>query len=129
MKVVIFGSRRIEDMEEVEKAMTDSGIFPQVTEIVSGCAKGVDASAILYAEKHNLPVKLFPANWDGHGRQAGFRRNAEMAAYADFGVAVWDGRSRGTAHMIGLMEGRVFVRRLDIVGPAGRTEIGPFSGE
>jgi len=36
-----------------------------------------------------------------------------MAAYADFGVAVWDGQSRGTAHMIGLMEGRVFVWKTD----------------
>ena len=29
--------------------------------------------------------------------------------YADFGVAIWDSESRGTAHMIRLMEGRVFV--------------------
>jgi len=109
MKVVIFGSRNIDRLEEVEEAMEASGVLGRATEIVSGCALGVDTLALAYAEKHNLPVKLFPARRWELGRQAGPRRNIEMAAYADFGVAVWDGQSRGTAHMIGLMEGRVFV--------------------
>jgi hypothetical protein len=113
MKVVIFGSRRIDRLEEVEKAVEASGVLARITEIVSGCALGVDTSAIAYAEKHHLPVKLFPAKWAEHGRQAGALRNMEMAAYADFGVAVWDGLSPGTEHMIGLMEGRVFVWRTD----------------
>jgi len=113
MKVVIFGSRGIDRLEEVEEAMEASSVLGRATEIVSGCALGVDTLALAYAEKHNLPVKLFPARRAELGRQAGPRRNIEMAAYADFGVAVWDGQSRGTAHMIGLMEGRVFVWQTD----------------
>lgn len=109
MKVVIFGSCIIDSMEEVEKAVAVSGVLPRTTEIVSGCAWGVDTLAIEYAGQHNLPVKLFPADWKKLGRKAGPLRNIEMAAYADYGVAVWDGRSRGTAHMLGLMKGRVFV--------------------
>jgi len=36
------------------------------------------------------------------GKAAGFIRNAEMAEYADALIAFWDGRSKGTKHMIDL---------------------------
>jgi tRNA-splicing ligase RtcB len=112
MKVVIFGSRGIEEMAEVEKAVEASGVLPQVTEIVSGGADGVDTLAQRYAEKHGIPFRLFSPDWKAYGKQAGFLCNEEMAAYADFGVAVWDGDSHGTAHMIGLMCDRVFVWKI-----------------
>lgn len=38
---------------------------------------------------------------DGNLRMsAGFKRNSEMARYADGLIAIWDGRSNGTKHMI-----------------------------
>jgi predicted Rossmann fold nucleotide-binding protein DprA/Smf involved in DNA uptake len=42
MKIVIFGSRGIEDIGAVEKAMEACGMAANVTEIVSGGARGVD---------------------------------------------------------------------------------------
>jgi len=81
----------------------------QVTEIVSGGARGVDRLGERYARQRGLPCTVFPAQWGKYGKSAGPIRNAEMAKYADYGVAVWDGESRGTAHMLKLMEGRVFV--------------------
>ena len=56
-----------------------------------------------------FPCKVFPAQWERYGKRAGPIRNAAMAKYADYGVALWDGESRGTAHMIRLMADRVFV--------------------
>lgn len=44
-----------------------------------------------------------PANWSRYGRSAGYIRNQEMADYvgpSGMLVAVWDGQSRGTQHMI-----------------------------
>jgi hypothetical protein len=111
VKVVIFGSRGIIDARQVEHAVAASGVFPEITEIVSGAAAGVDTLAIEYARKHSFPCKVFPADWKNNGRKAGALRNAEMAAYADYGIAVWDGKSRGTSHMIRLMQGRVSVWR------------------
>lgn len=35
---------------------------------------------------------------------AGYQRNERMAVYADALVAFWDGKSKGTKHMIELME-------------------------
>ena len=98
-------------MEQLEKGLAASGVLPKVTEIVSGGARGVDTLAEQYAEAHNIPFTLFPADWETHGKKSGFLRNAEMAHYADYGVAIWDGESRGTKHMISLMRNRVYVRK------------------
>lgn len=53
-----------------------------------------------FAEAEGLTVRRFPADWDLHGRSAGYIRNEQMAEYADGLIAFWDGSSRGTRHMI-----------------------------
>ena len=74
-----------------------------VTEIVSGLAKGPDSFGKQWGEANGIPVKEFPADWNKLGKKAGFARNFEMARYADELVAFWDGKSRGTKHMIQTM--------------------------
>lgn len=71
-------------------------------EIVSGGAKGADALGERYAEENAYPLKIFPADWDNLGKRAGFVRNSEMAEHADYLIAFWDGKSRGTKHMINI---------------------------
>jgi len=68
--------------------------------IISGTAKGADTLAIQYATERGIKLIKMPANWDKYKKRAGFIRNQEMANIADGLVAFWDGRSRGTAHMI-----------------------------
>jgi hypothetical protein len=70
-----------------------------ITEVVSGGARGVDRLGEEFAVAHHLHVKRFLPNWK-LGRGAGFIRNIEMAEYADALIAIWDGVSRGTAQMI-----------------------------
>lgn len=104
MKVIIAGSRNITDYFQIVTAMTLSGYtFSNLTEIVSGTARDVDQLGELLANRNNIPIKRFPADWDKYGKSAGYRRNAEMAKYADSLVAIWDGQSKGTEHMIKLM--------------------------
>ena len=98
MRVIVAGSRSINDIELVTKAIEASGF--EVTEIVSGGAHGVDWFGEQYAKAHHTALKRFLAEWHTHGWQAGFIRNKAMAWYADALVAVWDGQSRGTKHMI-----------------------------
>ena len=69
-----------------------------LSEIVSGGALGIDTIAEQYAETHGIPSKIFLADWQEKGKQAGFIRNNEIWEYADEGVAFWDGKSKGTAH-------------------------------
>lgn len=99
MKTIIAGSRNIKTaVAHVNDAVALSGF--QITEIVSGTARGIDNAGEIYGNWFNIPVVMFPANWDKYGNGAGYIRNNQMALYADALVAVWDGKSRGTKHMI-----------------------------
>jgi hypothetical protein len=69
-------------------------------EIVSGTAAGADTLGERYAQEKGYEVKKFPAQWDLYGKSAGYKRNQQMAEYADGLIAFWDGKSRGTKHMI-----------------------------
>ena len=55
-----------------------------------------------YANERGYPIKQFPADWNKYGKSAGYKRNEEMAKYADALIAFWDGKSKGTKHMIDL---------------------------
>lgn len=123
MKVIIAGSRSVTDMRLVEKAIRlFSEHEGQITEVICGGAPGVDTIGKEWAESQNIPVKRFRPKWrdwsglpehkirikqSPNGRSynalAGFNRNEEMAGYADALIAIWDGKSSGTAHMIDTM--------------------------
>lgn len=98
MKTIIAGSRDILDASLVSVAIGCASFG--VSEVVCGMASGVDTLGWLWAKEHDIPVKEFPANWSKYGKRAGYLRNQEMANYADALIAVWDGRSVGTRHMI-----------------------------
>ena len=100
MKCIIAGSRSINQSIVLETAIDASGFADDITEVVSGGAKGVDALGEEWAYKQQLHLMIFPADWDTYGRSAGIRRNKQMAAYADALIAVWDGQSKGTVHMV-----------------------------
>jgi hypothetical protein len=106
-KLIVAGSRTITDYSVVRQAIIDSGLwkdFGKELEIVSGCAKGVDTLGEQFAEKNGLVIHKFPADWNTHGKKAGWLRNCEMGNFAAGLVAVWDGKSRGTKHMIEYMQ-------------------------
>jgi len=75
-----------------------------ITEVVSGNARGADKLGEQWARRHGVPIKLMPANWADKGPKAALIRNAEMAEYADALIAIWDGKSTGTLHMIDCMD-------------------------
>lgn len=53
-----------------------------------------------YARMRKLTIKRFPPDWDSFGKKAGALRNIEMAKYGETLIAFWDGKSKGTKHMI-----------------------------
>lgn len=101
MKVIIAGSRNIDDYLLVTQAMQRCGY--DVTEVVCGMATGIDRLGEQWAVANNIPVKEMPANWTIHGKAAGPIRNKEMAKYADAAVIIWDGKSPGSRNMINEM--------------------------
>lgn len=98
MKVIIAGTRTIKDYALVVQAITRSGF--EITEVVSGCATGIDMLGEQWARANSIPVKEMPADWNRHGNSAGPHRNRAMAEYADAAIIIWDGQSRGTRNMI-----------------------------
>jgi hypothetical protein len=103
MKVIIAGSRTFGDYSLLVKTcdLVLSNISSHI-EIVSGTAKGADLLGEKYANERGYSIKRFPAEWDKYGKSAGYRRNSEMAQYADALIVFWDGSSKGTKHMIDL---------------------------
>lgn len=99
MKTIIAGSRNFISTVEA-LVIFDRIVPPETVEVVSGGARGVDRLGEEWARKEDLPIKQFIPDWDGIGKSAGYRRNVDMAEYADALVAIWDGQSRGTKHMI-----------------------------
>lgn len=101
MRTIIAGSRGITFWLHVASALARArlkGITPTV--VLSGCAGGVDTLGEAWAAQHGIPIERYPADWAASPKRAGLNRNIEMAHKADALVAVWDGRSSGTLHMI-----------------------------
>lgn len=123
MRVIICGSRIIKDSNGLQHVMDAIQACPfEVTEVISGGAEGVDKLGEVWAKQAGIDMAVFPANWKGKGKAAGYKRNQKMAWYAAIFdnqeeseeglpgqvpdklkgacLAVWDGKSVGTGHMI-----------------------------
>ena len=96
MKLAVIGSRELYiEVEDMHKY-----IPAQVTELVSGGARGIDSCARMYAVAYNLPIKEFLPDYPRFGRAAPLKRNLQIIAYADEILAFWDGHSSGTAYIL-----------------------------
>lgn len=94
MKVAVVGSRSI-------TAYPLEGLIPaDTTEIISGGARGVDTLARQYAQTHGIPCREILPDYARYGKGAPLRRNMEIIACADMVIALWDGKSTGTAQVI-----------------------------
>jgi hypothetical protein len=118
-RVVIAGSRSLKDYVPVAAAL-DALLRPEkgMLEVVHGGGGGVDTWAGRWARERGLPVTVMPAPWHvlqgphvmrrtnrvGHvfNASAGLDRNLNMVMYANRVIALWDGNSRGTRHLITL---------------------------
>ncbi len=110
-KVIVAGPRTFINVSLIRNEMRN--IWKQWGEflLVSGMARGVDHVAYSIMSAADRDVIEMPADWDAKGRAAGFIRNAQMADVAAGALVFWDGRSKGSAHMIRLaLEKKLRVR-------------------
>ena len=106
MKLIVAGGRDFVDtqvMITVLMDLMDKGKIDPNPELVCGMARGADILAFRLWKSENMQIHVFPAEWDTYGKSAGFRRNKEMGEFADAAVCFWDGKSKGTKHMIDIM--------------------------
>ena len=98
MKIIIAGCRHIKNYDLVVQAVKESGF--EITEVVCGAANGVDSLGERYAKENGIKLSYFYADWKNLGKKAGYARNEQMGNYGQALIAVWDGKSPGTKHMI-----------------------------
>lgn len=124
IKLIIAGSRSIQDYNAVKKYI-EQGLkelklcVSDITEVISGHAKGVDKLGEQWAHENKIKVRIFEAEWNNIKREgarietnqygkkydklAGFHRNQQMADYADVLIAINEG-TNGTDHMVKTMK-------------------------
>ena len=106
MKLIVAGGRDFTNtnrmIAELQK-LVESGEITDSPELVCGMARGADMLAYSLWANNRMPIHNFPANWNKHGKSAGYKRNQEMGEFADAAVCFWDGNSKGTKHMIDIM--------------------------
>lgn len=106
MRVMVTGSRYCPIEDELKVWRVLDQLDPGMTFLILGDAKGVDKSAVDWAKREgyfedNL-VRIFDADWEEYGKQAGALRNMNMVDFGnpDLVVAFPDPRSIGTWHAI-----------------------------
>ena len=99
-KVIVAGSRGFVDYQFLKYKLDKLLINKLDICIISGGAKGADTLGERYAKENNMHLLIFKAGWDRYGKSAGYRRNYLMAKKADACVVFWDGKSKGSKHMI-----------------------------
>lgn len=131
MKVIIAGSRGINNISFVKISVKESGF--DITEIVSGTARGIDLLGEEFAKNNKINIKRFPADWhdltfpdaviktNPYGKydaKAGHRRNQKMADYADALICIIKNNSSGSMDMVRRMKklGKpVYIKNITLV--------------
>ena len=111
MKTIIAGSRKAGQIATnkwdydllvklIQQKISDEKL--QITEVISGTANGPDKAGEIWADENDITITRFKPNWK-LSKGAGFQTNNEMASHADCLIAIYDGKSSGTKHMIDTM--------------------------
>ena len=107
LRVLVCGGRDYSNVEQLYKVLDrvdgsweSADSTGPISTIISGHARGADQLAEKYANEKNIPLEIYPAQWDVYGKSAGVIRNQEMLdeGLPDLVVAFPGGK--GTAHMV-----------------------------
>lgn len=99
MKTIIAGSKAIKDPFIIENAIKK--LDWDITELVSsGGINSIDIFAEKWAEKNNIPIKQFVAEYTMYGEAAKQIRNQLMAKYADACLIIRDNKTRSAQHIM-----------------------------
>jgi hypothetical protein len=85
-----------------KKYRPDDNWLPSDIEIIAGGATGVDTAAIDWACSNWLRWQVFTADWETHGRAAGYIRNKQMRDEGKPDIVLAFPGGKGTANMVKL---------------------------
>lgn len=98
MKLAIIGSRSFNDYSKLKSELKD--YVSEVTQVISGGAKGADQLGEKWAKEMLKPVINYLPDWKAYGKGAGLVRNLQIVESCDTLIAFWDGQSKGTLYSI-----------------------------
>ena len=113
MRILVTGSRDWDDEDRILDALAreyhcweHDDCWGEEYVVVSGaCPTGADRLAEEHAKRLGWEVELHPADWNTHGKKAGFLRNAEMVNLgADVCLAFIKNNSKGATMTADLAE-------------------------
>jgi hypothetical protein len=102
MKILVCGGREYADQRFVFDCLDAVARKHQVTAIIHGAAKGADSLGDQWAKAKGITSLPFPADWQAHGKRAGFLRNSQMLSEGKPDAVVAFTGGRGTAMMVKL---------------------------
>ena len=113
MKVLVCGGRNYDDKATLYSKLDNLETRPTV--IIHGAARGADSLAGQWAKDRGIPVDVFPADWDTHGRSAGYIRNKQMLVEGKPDLVIAFEGGKGTENMVTLAErAKVPVIRIEV---------------
>jgi len=105
MKVLVCGGRDFKDEDFLWSELDLISSEELIEMVIQGEALGADSIAKAWAAYHKIPCLSVPADWDKHGKRAGYLRNALMLTFNPDRVLAMPG-GKGTEMMCALAESK-----------------------
>lgn len=124
MRVLVTGGRTFKDREWLHAGLDLlNQLSGGITEIIEGGATGADNRAQEWAYRREIRCTTCPAQWEKHGKSAGYIRNKEMADLRPDIVLATPG-GKGTENMVKVAKAAgikvVFLDKMPLAkGPRG----------
>lgn len=100
MRVLVCGGRDLEDYKYVERILNSYHFFYGFSCLIHGGAYGADNLAGVWAQQHEIPMEVYPADWKQHGKAAGPIRNKQMLDEGKPDIVIAFPGGKGTANMV-----------------------------
>lgn len=121
LRVIVAGSRTLTNYLSFREKLIRylNTLDSSDIEIITGMASNGPDDMAYHLARWDLKLlwKEMPADWDQYGKSAGYIRNTEMVSVATHLFAMWDGKSKGTRHMIDIAKLKGIPVKLHVCDP------------
>lgn len=100
MRLLVCGGRNFDDVTYAYAVLDRLHRLSTIDVVIEGDARGADRIAGDWARKRGVQNLKFPADWDKHGKAAGFIRNQQMIVDGKPDLVFAFPGGRGTADMV-----------------------------
>lgn len=100
MRVLVCGGRDYDDWDTLNKKLNTYHFYYGFGCLIHGDANGADTLAGIWAQNHEIPLEVYPADWKTHGKAAGPIRNKQMLEEGKPDLVLAFPGGRGTKNMV-----------------------------